>query len=230
VRRAAKRKTLYVIMRKIPGEGGRVVPADVIEDRHIGRILKRRSDMRAIHIRCRSLPTLLMSLPIEDKRMPPSPAAHNSAHSYRAALVNDGWIQIGQGAGGTVHSKASEKIVVKVSEGDDAYLAFVRFVLANASPCLPVVTLIHQSQNWAVIHIELLVKLSPAASALVATWWAGYVAAKKSKSPLPPPAEWSNTADCLQAVAIANNCGFDMKADNAMQRLDGTIVFTDPLF
>jgi hypothetical protein len=162
--------------------------------------------------------------------MPPSPATHSSPHSYRTTLVNDGWINVGQGAGGTVHFKSNEKIVVKVSEADDAYLAFVQFAYSNPSYCLPVVTLIHKGENWAVTHIELLNTLNSAAAASVATWWAGYIAAKKSNLPPPEPAEWSNMAEALRSLAISNRYGFDMKSENAMQRLDGTIVFTDPLF
>jgi hypothetical protein len=145
-------------------------------------------------------------------------------------LENDGWPKVGQGAGGTVHRKEGENIVVKVSEADDAYLAFVQFASSNPSSCLPVVTSIHQGQNWAVTHIEILNTLKPEAASLVATWWASYLASKKSNLPLPEPAEWSNMAEALRNVAISNQCCFDIKSDNVMQRPDGTIVFTDPLF
>jgi hypothetical protein len=107
---------------------------------------------------------------------------------------------------------------------------FVQFASSNPSSCLPVVTLIRDSQNWAVTHIEILNELDPADAASVATWWAGYITAKRLNLPLPEPAEWSNMAEALRTVAICNRCGFDMKAENAMKRPDGTIVFTDPLF
>ncbi|MCW8308875.1 hypothetical protein AruPA_17720 [Acidiphilium sp. PA] len=162
--------------------------------------------------------------------MPPSPACFKSVHSYRDELVNVGWIKIGQGAGGTVHGKTGQDIVVKVSEADAGYLAFVKFVSANASACLPRLNLIRDDQNWAVTHIERLNPLSSTGAAKVAAWWCNYMAAIKSNMALPEPVEWSTMAEALRSMAITNKWGFDMKEANAMERPDGTIVFTDPLY
>lgn len=162
--------------------------------------------------------------------MPPLPDTYPSAVQYRLALDAAGWPQIDHGAGGTIHHKPGESFVVKVSEADNAYLDFVRFAAANPAHGLPDVKLVYQGGNWMVAHIKHLGPLSPQAAADVMTWWDNYVAAKKENAPLPNPAEWSTLADQIQRLATDNKHYFDVKPQNFMQRADGTVLFTDPLF
>lgn len=164
---------------------------------------------------------------------PPSPNLFSSPHEYRKQLIANGWPQIGSGAGGTVHHSSSAKFVVKVSEGDAAYLAFIKYAIANPCPCLPRATIIHEVQSdgadWAVTHIEYLTPLSSASASNVTAWWEAFKIAKKTNGPLPNPSSWSTLFEQLQKVANSINACFDVKINNVMLR-GHDVVFTDPLF
>lgn len=160
---------------------------------------------------------------------PPDPKLSRSANQYEQALESAGWTRIGAGAGGRVFHRACDPDVIKVSDGDDCYLAFANFAAANPAPCLPDLRVVYQNGQWSVVHIELLAPLDSGNEAAVSTWWIDYQAAAKSKSARPAPADWSALADSLRPIASLGACGFDMKSENAMQR-GATVVFTDPLF
>ncbi len=159
---------------------------------------------------------------------PPAPNLYLSAVSYHAALLSAGWVLIGQGVGGKVFHRAGDVEVVKVSEGDNCYLAFASYAMAHRSSCTPNLQIVFQNSLWAVTHIEHLQPLVPANIAAIGAWWAAYLVAKKAKASPPLPAEWSGLADALWPIASNGNCGFDMKPANAIQR-GQTVVFIDPL-
>lgn len=62
---------------------------------------------------------------------PPDPRRSTSAATYCCELKRTGWVQIGEGVGGHVFHRADDPAVIKVSDGDNCYLAFADYVVAN---------------------------------------------------------------------------------------------------
>ena len=118
--------------------------------------------------------------------------------------------------------------MVKVSDGDACYLLFADYAAASPEDCLPALSVVHRTRQWAVTHVERLDPLDAASSAALDAWWVALVAAWRSGGPLPPPAEWTDLATRLRPIAAAGGCGFDMKPANAMRR-GASVVFIDPL-
>ncbi len=115
-----------------------------------------------------------------------------------------------------------------MSDGDNCYLAFAEYAMANPQNCLPKLNVVHRSDQWAVTHIEHLIPLDAANATKLKHWWREIITAWRTSSPLPCPKDWSQVANDLRQIAIDRGCSFDMKEVNAMQR-GYTVVFTDPL-
>jgi hypothetical protein len=159
---------------------------------------------------------------------PPDPNLSKGAAAYCCELERAGWVQIGGGAGGRVFHRNDDQMVIKVSDGDDCYLAFVDYVLATPQDCLPILESVYRSDQWSVTHIERLEPLSDRNAAAVNQWWAALEQALKQNLPLPSPKNWSDVIVALLPIARAGSCNFDMKTANAMQR-GSTVVLIDPL-
>jgi hypothetical protein len=160
---------------------------------------------------------------------PPDPALSPSAVHYAQTLMDAGWICIGAGVGGEVFHRQGDPDVIKVSDGDECYVSFAAYAQANPMTCLPRLRIVHSiTFRWTVTHIEFLQHITLANEKAVESWWNLYVIAKRNNAPFPQPNDWSIMATALWPIAKTNNCGFDMKAVNVMQR-GNDVVFIDPM-
>ncbi|MGC4409953.1 hypothetical protein D4A92_07655 [Rhizobium rosettiformans] len=166
---------------------------------------------------------------MEFQTNPPDPSCSNGAAGYCNELVRAGWSEVGKGACSRVFHRAGDTTVIKVSDGDQCYLAFVDYVITNPMDCLPNLENVYRSQAWAVTHIEHLDVLSESNGTQLLKWWESFIAARRNNMQVPLPADWSQVACALQPIASEGGCGFDVKKINAMQR-GSTVVFTDPLY
>ncbi len=159
---------------------------------------------------------------------PPDPALSHSASHYCTELEDAGWVEIGNGVGGRVFHRDVDPEVIKVTDGDDCYLAFAEYASDHPQECLPKLEIKHRDDQWAVIHIEKLNLLSDDNSKFLMEWWDRYLVARKKNSTLPSPKNWSDFVTRMFDLAKNCGCDIDIKPNNAMQR-GSTLVFIDPL-
>lgn len=143
-------------------------------------------------------------------------------------LSEAGWKCIGSGVASRVYRYGSEQTVLKVSDGDECYLLFVDYAVANWTAALPKLVNLYRGGNWAVTRIEFLMQLSVGDAAHIVAWKDDYVDCRRKNLSRPLPYERSAALDDLFAIAIKHDCGMDLKPDNWMRRGD-TIVLTDPM-
>ncbi|WP_455985129.1 hypothetical protein [Methylorubrum extorquens] len=162
---------------------------------------------------------------------PPDPQQYRTAVGYGEALKEQGWSRTGGGAGGSIYHRVGGPQIIKVTDGDDCYLAFANYAENNPLSCLPLLKIVYRGSGWGVIHIEHLSQLSSEKADEVRKWWEEYVSSKKANSPSPSPQVWSDLMDDIWLIAKSHRCGFDFKAENVMQRSrTGEVVFVDLLF
>lgn len=158
----------------------------------------------------------------------PDPHSYETAVGYHTALSAAGWTFIGHGVGAKIFRHGSAPDVLKVSDGDQCYLAFADYVAENWTPFLPKLDSIFRGEKWAVTRVEYLTPLNAKDAVRVNDWVDDYLNFRRGNQSPPLPTEWSTVLDDLFNIAMTCGCGLDLKPDNWMLRGD-RIVLTDPL-
>lgn len=154
---------------------------------------------------------------------------------------------LGNGHFSAVYGSKGKEYVVKVSlEEDLAYLKYVNFITKNPNIHFPIVTLIKQTTfNERTLCIYLLEKLNPLAKtpqntilmylinhlSMVNLDFKSHLQVNKSHK-----LYYEKNKSFFKALKMVKNfhrggdLGLDIKRDNLMQRIDGTVVITDPVY
>lgn len=173
---------------------------------------------------------------------------HMAFTSGQFNRMNDTWDVVGVGAGGSVFHRPGDKFVIKVFDQEDmGYKRWLAFSLQNQSNSF-VPKIIGRptpiNKELAFVRLELLKELTNHNHMFVENWWMEYRRSfRRFKSSTPPPrsenrlikSDWplkkQDVNDYIKVMTfIDNHTSNDVRRDNYLERPNGELVITDPLY